>query len=123
MICIYCASHYAVEKNGGEAKYQCGDWLKVSSGRQRSPPRKEAAEDEPDSWRPKNLGMDFSQHDDQAENQGIDPNIQQMCTKKKGMEDVDKENSISIEVIDKGDSTPIAVDTEVGISKSKFEMT
>lgn len=28
----HCASHYAVEKNGGEIEYQYGDWLKVDGG-------------------------------------------------------------------------------------------
>ncbi|KAK7842094.1 hypothetical protein CFP56_014340 [Quercus suber] len=26
----HCASHYVVEKNGGDVKYQYGDWLKAS---------------------------------------------------------------------------------------------
>ena len=69
----HCASHYAVEKNGGEIKYQYGDWLKVVGGRLRSPPRKEAAEEETGAWKPKNLGDNFSHHDDQVKNQGIDP--------------------------------------------------
>ena len=72
---------------------------------------------------PKNLGVDFSQCDDHAENQGIDPDIQQTCIEKKGIEDADKGNYISIEDIDKGNSIPIVMDKEVGISNSNSEMT
>ena len=56
----HCASHYAVEKNGGDFKYQCGDWLKASGGRKRSPPWKGAAESGPEPWMPENLGVDSS---------------------------------------------------------------
>ena len=74
IFCHYCgllghdlrhrASHYAVEKNVGEIEYQYGDWLKVASGRLRSPPRKEVAEEETGAWMPENLGDNFSQYDD-----------------------------------------------------------
>ena len=72
---------------------------------------------------PENLGVDFSQHDDHAKNQGIDPDILQTCTEKNGIEDSDKGNSISIEDVDNGNSIPIVVDKEVGISNSNSEMT
>ena len=70
-----------------------------------------------------NLGVDISQRDDHVENQGIDPDIQQTCTEKKGIKDADKGNYISIEDVDKGNSIPIVVDKEVGISNSNSEMT
>lgn len=69
----HCASHYVVEKNGGDVEYQHGDWLKALGGCQRSPPQKGAVESSLDSWMPENLGVDFSQHDNHVENQGIDP--------------------------------------------------
>ena len=28
----HCASHYAIEKNGGDVEYQYGDWLKALGG-------------------------------------------------------------------------------------------
>ena len=56
----HCASHYAVEKNGGEIEYQYGDWLNFASGHLRSPPWKEAVEEETGAWKPENLGDDFS---------------------------------------------------------------
>ena len=105
----HCASHYVVEKNGGDVEYQYGDRLKVSGGRQRSPPWKGAAKSSPDSWMLENPGVDFSQRDDHVKNQGIDPDNQQICTENKGIEDADKGNSI-----------PIIVDKEVGNSNSKL---
>lgn len=32
----HCASHYAMEKNGGQVEYQYGDWLKALDGRPKS---------------------------------------------------------------------------------------
>ena len=71
----HCASHFAVEKNGGQLEYQYGDWLKVVGGHLRSPPRKDVAKEEMGAWKAENLGDDFSQHDDQVENQGIELNV------------------------------------------------
>ena len=71
----HCASHFAVEKNGGQIEYQYGDWLKVVGGHLRSPPRKDVAKEEMGAWKAENLGDDFSQHDDQVENQGIEFNV------------------------------------------------
>ena len=72
----HCASHYAVEKNGGDVEYQYGDWLKASSGQKRLPPWKGAAESSSEPWMPENLGVNFFQRDDHAKNQGIDLDIQ-----------------------------------------------
>ncbi|KAK9992714.1 hypothetical protein SO802_027699 [Lithocarpus litseifolius] len=92
IFCHYCgllghdlshsASHYAVEKNGGDIEYQYGNWLKVAGGRLRSPPRKEAVEEETSAWKPENPGDDFFQYDDHVENQGIDPEFQMICSEK-----------------------------------------
>ena len=71
----HCASHFAVEKNGGQIEYQYGDWLKVVGGHLRSPPRKDVAKEEMGAWKAENLGDDFSQHNDQVENQGIELNV------------------------------------------------
>lgn len=78
----HCASHYAMKKNGGEIEYQYGDWLKVAGSRQRSPPRKEKTEEEASAWRSENLGENFFQHADQAENQGIAGSSQMVCHEK-----------------------------------------
>lgn len=37
----HCASHYALEKNGGNVVCQYGDWLKATSGRPKSPSKRE----------------------------------------------------------------------------------
>nr|POF00028.1 hypothetical protein CFP56_41858 [Quercus suber] len=89
----------------------------VVGGCLRSPPRKDVAEEETGAWKPKNLGDDFSQHNAQVENQGIEPNFQMLSSKKKGLEDVE-DNSVSIEAEDKRDSTPTVVDTSVSNLKS-----
>jgi len=118
----HCASHYAMEKNGGQIEYQYGDWLKVFDGRLRSPPRKDAAEEEMGAWKAENLGDDFSQHNDQAENQGIESNFQMLSSKKKVLEEVE-DNSVSIEAGDKRDSTLTVVDTSVSNLKSVLART
>ncbi|KAL0001579.1 hypothetical protein SO802_015360 [Lithocarpus litseifolius] len=72
----HCAKHFAVEKNGGEADFQYGEWLKAFGGRSRSPPRSPprdgGAEDvqSSDAWelrRPASQGMDKHQHLDKPE--------------------------------------------------------
>lgn len=118
----HCASHYAMEKNGGQIEYQYGDWLNVFDGRLRSPPRKDAAEEEMGAWKAENLGDDFSQHNDQAENQGIESNFQMLSSKKKVLEEVE-DNSVSIEAGDKRDSTLTVVDTSVSNLKSVLART
>nr|POE54810.1 hypothetical protein CFP56_55552 [Quercus suber] len=91
----------------------------VAGGRLRSPPRKDVAEEEMGAWKAENLGDDFSQHDNQAENQGIEPNIQMLSSEKKDLEDVE-DNPVSIEAEDKRDSTPTVVDTSVSNLKSNL---
>lgn len=112
----HCASHYVVEKNGGEIAYQYGDWLKVAVGRLRSPPQKEAIKEETGAWKPENLGDDFSQYDDQAKNKGIHSKSQMMRSEKNDVEEVD-DNPISREVVDKRETTPSAVDMAVSNSQ------
>ena len=96
----HCASHYAMEKNGGEIEYQYGDWLRVAGSRQQSPPRKEETEEEAGAWRSENLGENFSQHADQAENQGIAESSQMVRHEKQGIEELD-DDTVPLEVVDK----------------------
>lgn len=81
--------------------------------RQRSPPRKEETEEEASAWRSKNLGENFSQHADQAENQGIAESSQMVRHEKQGIEELD-DDTVPLEVVDKRKSDPIEADTEVG---------
>ena len=42
----HCASYFTATKNEGETRCQYGDWLKVTSGQNRSPARRNATRDE-----------------------------------------------------------------------------
>ena len=116
----HCARHYAMEKNGGEIEYQYGDWLKVAGSRQRSPPCKEETEEEAGAWRSENLGENFSQYADQAENQGIEGSSQMVCHEKQGIEEVD-DYMVPLEVVDKCKSGPTDADTKVGNLNENYE--
>lgn len=45
-----CASHFAIEKNGGDVDYQYGDWLKASGNHQRSPTQDVTPDPNEQSW-------------------------------------------------------------------------
>lgn len=76
------------------------------------PPRKVAAEEETCVGKPENLGEDFSQNEDQAENLGMDSKFQRMYSENNDLEEVDH-NPISNVVTDKHDFTPTVVDMAV----------
>lgn len=100
---LHCASHFAVQKNGGIVKYQYGDWLKATCGCQRSPPWDGSSSNNQAAgmWMsmiPKVHFMDNPQHEDNSEKHGIGTKTQLISTEKKGMEDVDNRNSIPITV-------------------------
>ncbi|XP_030936468.1 uncharacterized protein LOC115961671 [Quercus lobata] len=108
----HCASHFAAEKQGGEVDYQYGDWLKVTGGRQRSPPQQSTVEPDLHDWmrstnenhgvdtniqvvESEKLGVDTSNHVDNVEVHEMNPNIQQRsATGNKEVVDMDN-NSIT----------------------------
>ena len=83
----HCASHYAVERHGGEVSYQYGEWLKATGGRQRSPIRRSTAEPSPvenhgegaefQEVETVNAGLDSFNQLDKSERHGSNPDIHQ----------------------------------------------
>ena len=69
--------HFVAEKLGGEVDYQYGDWLRASSGHQRSPPNDKTASPKQQPRRSVNQGVVGNPRALHVKNKGINLDIQQ----------------------------------------------
>ena len=101
----HCVRHFAVGKSDGEVDYHYGDWLRASSGRQRSPACDRIASSKQQQWRSENQGMAGDPHDVQGEIIGINLDSQQPKPINEVIEQNQEGRSIVVKEVDILNST------------------